>query len=314
MIKIQGSQYPSDFEAKKAMTDVGKQLAAKGYGIASDGSLSVRVGPNAVWVTADDSQKGSLTQDMIVKVDLDGKPMLGTRGKTLPEEMKIHLKIYREHPEIRAVVHGYPPKAVAMGIRGMGIVSAGFTKTLRKLGDVPVVSYTGGDQDALAVSGCVSAHRGVLLQNNGCMAWGNTPAEAFSMLEAMEYYADVMSASGLHTEAKAPGQPMENAAAVRAWEEILPKLNGVTGIVRPGERPERRKEAPVISGQTSDVIHNTVSLTGKQNAVPEAVPGSGIPKKTMDRTANKAADRATDKPKEDVMAEVVRRTMQSFQL
>lgn len=301
MIKIQGSQYPSDFEAKKAMTDVGRQMAAKGYGVASDGSLSVRVGPNAVWVTADDSQKGSLTQDMIVKVDLDGKPMLGARGKTLPEEMKIHLKIYREHPEVRAVVHGYPPKAVAMGIRGMGIVSAGFTKTLRKLGDVPVVPYTGGDQDALAVSGCVSAHRGVLLQNNGCMAWGNTSSEAFSMLEAMEYYAAVMAASGWHADAKAPGQPKEIAVETRTQEEMLPKLNGVTGLVRPGERPVRREETPVISGQTSDVIHNTASVVWKQKEVPVAAQVPVTPKKV------------TEKPKEDVMAEVVRRTMQSFQ-
>ena len=310
MIKIQGSQYPSDFEAKKAMTEVGKQMAAKGYGVASDGSLSVRVGPNAVWMTADDSRKGNLTQDMIVKVDLDGKPMLGARGKTLPEEMRIHLKIYREHPEIRAVVHGYPPKAVAMGIRGVGIVSAGFTKTLRKLGDVPVVPYTGGDQDAQTVSGCVPAHRGVLLQNNGCMAWGNTPAEAFSMLEAMEYYGAVISASGGYAEAEAPGHPKENAAEISVQEERLPKLNGVTGLVRPGERPGRREGTPVISGLTSDVIHNTESVARKQNAVPEAVRIPGTPKKAMDKVSNKA----TDKPKEEVMAEVVRRTVQGFQL
>ena len=52
---IQGVRYLSDFEAKKAMTDVGKRMAEKGYVIASDGSLSVRVGPNAVWITVGDS-------------------------------------------------------------------------------------------------------------------------------------------------------------------------------------------------------------------------------------------------------------------
>lgn len=341
MIRIQGSQYPSDFEAKKAMTDVGKQMAAKGYGIASDGSLSVRVGPNAVWVTADDAQKGSLTQDMFVKVDLDGKPMLGARGKTLPEEMKIHLKIYREHPEIRAVVHGYPPAAVAMGIRGEGIVSAGFTKTLRKLGDVPVVPYTGGDQDALTVSGCASGHRGVLLQNNGCMTWANSPAEAFSMLEAMEYYGTVMAAAGRRSEAvaaaavQAVDRTQGYAAGRDSQEDRIPVLNGVTGLVRPrdradermGKRPERGGDMPVISGQTSDVIHNTEGAGLQENAaqiVPQTVPqivpqtvSQTIPQavKEPQRAAAPAAPKkVTDKPKEDVMAEVVRRTMQNFHL
>lgn len=279
MIKIQGNQYPSDFEAKKAMTEVGKQMAEKGYGIGSDGSLSVRVGPNAVWVTAEEAVKGSLTQDLIVKVDLDGKPMLGARGKTLPEEMKIHLKLYREHPQIRAVVHGYPPTAVAMGIRGEEIRSAGFTKTLRKLGDVPVVPYTGGDQDALAVSSCAANSKGVLLAGNGCMTWGSSTMEAFAMMEAVAYYGTVMEAMG-------PPQAVssERSRAKAAWtdSEPSPSLSGVTALVRPGECPERIEETPDISEKTSDVIHNI--------------------------------SKVTEKPKEDVMAEVVRRTMQGFHL
>lgn len=323
MIKIQGNQYPSDFEAKKTMADAAKQMAAKGYGVASDGSLSVRVGPNAVWVTADDAQKGNLTQDMIVKVDLDGKPMLGARGKMLPEEMKIHLKIYRDHPEIRAVVHGYPPAAVAMGLKGMGIVSAGFTKTLRKLGDVPVVPYTGGDQDALAVSGCATGNRGVLLQKNGCMAWGASPAEALSMLEAMEYYAAVMSAAGQCREV-AVDIPCESGVTVRSQEEGLPfpKLNGVTGLIRPGDRPGMRTEKPVISGKTSDVIHS-MDDAGRQTGAGQIPDLSGVPTASVVPSATASPvsypapavpKKVTEKPKEDVMAEVVRRTMQGFQL
>lgn len=296
MIKIQGNQYPSDFEAKKAMTDVGRQMAAKGYGIGSDGSLSVRVGPNAVWVTADEAVKGSLTQDMIVKVDLDGRPMLGARGKTLPEEMKIHLKIYREHSEIRAVVHGYPPAAVAMGIRGEGIRSAGFTKTLRKLGDVPVTSYTGGDQDAQAASSSAVNSKGILLANNGCMTWGSSVIEAFSMMEAVEYYGTVMAAMG---SPRQTGLFVENRVLSGSEpEEILPELSGVTGLVRPGERRERAGDMAFIPVETSDVIHNVLE-----------------PEQPIVEPLSTAAPRkVTEKPKEDVMAEVVRRTMQGFHL
>ena len=49
---IQGVTYLSDFEAKKAIMEMARRLEAKGWLVAGDGSMSVRVGPQAVWVTA----------------------------------------------------------------------------------------------------------------------------------------------------------------------------------------------------------------------------------------------------------------------
>ena len=48
---IQGVTYLSDFEAKKAIMEMARRLEAKGWLVAGDGSMSVRVGPQAVWVT-----------------------------------------------------------------------------------------------------------------------------------------------------------------------------------------------------------------------------------------------------------------------
>ena len=48
---IQGVTYLSDFEAKKAIIEMARRLEAKGWLVAGDGSMSVRVGPQAVWVT-----------------------------------------------------------------------------------------------------------------------------------------------------------------------------------------------------------------------------------------------------------------------
>lgn len=271
MIKIQGNHYMSDFEAKKAMTEAGRLMEEKGYVIATDGSLSVKTGPNALWVTVEDARKNAMTQDMMVKVDLDGKSVFGARDKTLPEELKIHLKLYRENPDIRAVIHGYPPLATAMGIRGMGIEQAGFTKTLRKLGKVPVIPYTGGDRDAQAVSLLSGSSKGVLLQNNGCMAWGVTPFEALDMLEAMEYYGKVI-------------ERFEEISRPAESQKIPVKLKGVTELTKPGQMKESSKPE-FFSEETSDVIHCTINRKEKP-----------------------------EKSKEDVMAEVVRKTMQNFHL
>lgn len=105
---IQGVTYLSDFEAKKAIMEMARRLEAKGWLVAGDGSMSVRVGPQAVWVTVAGADKAALTQDMLVRVDMNGKAMLSAKPKPLPEDLPIHLKIYQENENAQCVMHTYP--------------------------------------------------------------------------------------------------------------------------------------------------------------------------------------------------------------
>lgn len=119
------------------------------------------------------------------------------------------------------------------------------------------------------------------------------------MMEAVEYYGTVMAAMGsrVQTVPHQTAQRLEQRMAP-APEEHFPGLSGVTGLVRPGQRQERREVTPVISEITSDVIHN---ISEKE---PDQKPALQQP----------SVQKVTEKPKADVMAEVVRRTMQGFQL
>ena len=101
---IQGVTYLSDFEAKKAIMEMARRLEAKGWLVAGDGSMSVRVGPQAVWVTVAGADKAALTQDMLVRVDMNGKAMLSAKPKPLPEDLPIHLKIYQENENAQCVM------------------------------------------------------------------------------------------------------------------------------------------------------------------------------------------------------------------
>ena len=112
---IQGVTYLSDFEAKKAIMEMARRLEAKGWLVAGDGSMSVRVGPQAVWVTVAGADKAALTQDMLVRVDMNGKAMLSAKPKPLPEDLPIHLKIYQENENAQCVMHTYPACAAVMG-------------------------------------------------------------------------------------------------------------------------------------------------------------------------------------------------------
>ena len=118
---IQGVTYLSDFEAKKAIMEMARRLEAKGWLVAGDGSMSVRVGPQAVWVTVAGADKAALTQDMLVRVDMNGKAMLSAKPKPLPEDLPIHLKIYQENENAQCVMHTYPACAAVMGMQGQTV-------------------------------------------------------------------------------------------------------------------------------------------------------------------------------------------------
>ena len=122
---IQGIRYASDFEAKKLMIEIGKSRDEKGYTLAQDGSMSVRVGPNAVWITIQDSENGALTQGDFIRVDLNGKSMNHSPDACLPEDLEIRYatahvvpglddffaqpKDLRKHPQFRLERLHIPP-------------------------------------------------------------------------------------------------------------------------------------------------------------------------------------------------------------
>ena len=193
---IQGVTYLSDFEAKKAIIEAARRMEAKGFLVAGDGSLSVRVGPSAVWVTISGADKAALTQDMLVRVDLNGKQMLSARAKPLPEDLPIHLKIYKENDSVQCMLHAYPPCAAIMGLQGQSVQPTAFSPAVRTLGRVQLLPGQAAEPQAQAVSLLCRTDKGVLLQNDGCMTWGKTPAEAAQMLSALDHYCRVMARLG----------------------------------------------------------------------------------------------------------------------
>ena len=86
--------YPTDAQAKAAILEAGRKIYQRGLVAANDGNLSVRVGENALWVTPTGVSKGAMTEEMLVKLDLDGNVLEGTRKPS--SETKMHLRIYRE--------------------------------------------------------------------------------------------------------------------------------------------------------------------------------------------------------------------------
>lgn len=192
MIKINGIQYMTDFEAKKAIIEIGKRMYFKGFVASNDGNISVKVGPNAVWATPTGVSKGYMTPDMLVKLDLNGKVILG-RSKP-SSEIKMHLRVYSENPEVMAVTHAHPPAATSFAIAGLQLDRAILPEAVVNLGAVPIAPYaTPSTQEVPdSIAQYCRSHNAVLLANHGALTWGRDAFEAYYRLESLEYYAMVM--------------------------------------------------------------------------------------------------------------------------
>ncbi len=186
------SKYLSSKEAKDAILDIGQRMYVRAFVAANDGNISVRVSENEVWATPTGVSKGFMNKDMLVKVDLDGKILKGNRKPS--SELKMHLRAYKENPDIKAVVHAHPPLCTSFGIAGIELNEPILAEAVITLGDVPIVPYAelGSDEIPKAIAPYCHTHNGVILANHGVVTWGDEPYAAYYRLESMEYYANIM--------------------------------------------------------------------------------------------------------------------------
>lgn len=183
--------YPTDQQAKAQILAAGRKIYQRGLVAANDGNLSVRVGENALWMTPTGVCKGDMTEEMLVKLDLDGTLLEGTRKPS--SESRMHLRIYREDPAIRAVVHAHPPAATAFACAGLPLDRPVLQEAVVFLGSVPVAPFAlpGSQAVADSVAPFIRDHRALLLEYHGAVTWGDTMEQAHYRLECLEQVAQV---------------------------------------------------------------------------------------------------------------------------
>ena len=185
------NDYPSDFEAKKSIIEVGRRMYAKSFVAANDGNISCKVSDDTIWCTPTGVSKGYMTDDMLVLMRLNGEVL---RGQLKPSsEIKMHLRVYQENPAMKAVVHAPPPAATSYAVAGLPLNQAILTEAILCLGEVPLAPYAmpGTEEVPDSIAPFVKSHNGCLLANHGALTWGSTLMDAWMRMESIEYYATV---------------------------------------------------------------------------------------------------------------------------
>lgn len=189
MHRSKQTQYLSDQDAVEQILEIGRRMYAKNYVAANDGNITCMVSPTTLWTTPTGVSKGYMTKEMLIKVDLDGYILQGTQKPS--SELKMHLRVYLENPDLTACVHAHPPAATAFAIAGIALDRPILPEAIVQLGVVPVAPYAApGTQEVPdSIAPYCRTHNGVLLANHGALTWGTSPMQAYMRMESLEYYA-----------------------------------------------------------------------------------------------------------------------------
>jgi L-fuculose-phosphate aldolase len=178
-------------QARADIVEVGRRLWERGYVASNDGNISVRLDESRLITTPKNVSKGFMTPDMMVITDLDGKKISGERDPS--SELKMHLEVYRNRPDARAVVHAHPPTATGFAVAGIALDRAVLAEVITTLGSIPIADYATPSTEELpaAVRKYVKAHDGLLLANHGALALAGDVMSAYYRMETIEHFAKI---------------------------------------------------------------------------------------------------------------------------
>lgn len=182
---------PSRAAAAAEVVRACRRLDARGLVAGAEGNVSVRLAADRLLVTPSGRTKGELTTADLVEVDLDGC----THGPGhASSELRMHLRIYAERPDVGAVVHAHPPTATGFGVAGEDLLAPVLPEIILLVGGVPLVPFAvpGGDELADVIAPYIRRHHAILLANHGVTTVGASVDEALQRMESVEQAARIV--------------------------------------------------------------------------------------------------------------------------
>lgn len=174
--------------ARDQITLFGKSLFERGYGCGSSGNISVRL-EDGIVISPTNSSLGRLDPAALSKIGFDGRHLSGAKPS---KEGFLHLAMYEERPEMRAVVHLHSTHSVAVStLRDLDptdLLPPITAYYVMRVGRLPLVPYFPPGDLALAHAvRAVARHaHAMLLANHGPVVAGKSLDDAVYAAEELE--------------------------------------------------------------------------------------------------------------------------------
>lgn len=180
--------------ARKRLEECCHLLYERNLTASAGGNMSVRLNDGEILITPSGVNKGLVSGEDMVKMDMDGNVISGGKPSI---EHRFHLGLYKANPETNAVVHCHPLYCLAASLRDGRIKSDLTPEGVLLLDIVPTVRYETPGSDALvdAIMECSDAPA-MLMAKHGALTQGRTLEEAFNRMEEMEFQAHLQIIAG----------------------------------------------------------------------------------------------------------------------
>lgn len=177
---------------KEKICDIGRRIYQNGFVAANDGNITVKLSKTEFLTTPTGISKGYLTPEMIVKVNENGEILEGTYQPS--SEVKVHLNVYKEREDVKAVVHAHPPFATALAVAHLPMDRYILPEAVFNLGAVPIVPYAQPSTQDLAdgLIPYLQKYDAYILENHGTVTVGSDLIKAYYKTETLEYNAKIM--------------------------------------------------------------------------------------------------------------------------
>jgi L-fuculose-phosphate aldolase len=175
----------------KDIVDICHRLYAKGFVTATDGNVSVRLENENILTTRTAINKGLVTENDLVEVDLSGSVLT---GNNLPStEIGMHLYLYSQRPDVNAVVHAHPPYATGFATARQPLNECLFPEVIVGLGAIPLAEYATPSTEEVSKSlePYVKIADAILLANHGVVTYGKDLWDAYFKMEKVEHAAHI---------------------------------------------------------------------------------------------------------------------------
>ncbi|MGH6616933.1 methylthioribulose 1-phosphate dehydratase [Sphingomonas sp.] len=186
-------------EARSGIVAVGRWLDSKGWAPATSGNYSVRLDDSSFAVTVSGRHKGRLSEDDVMRVDASGASL---DGKKPSAETALHLALYRDFPDVGAVLHSHSATAVGL-TRAFPELTGWILQGHEMLKALPgntthetrvILPIVDNSQDMAVIDAKMSSllvkpgsAPAYLIRAHGLYGWGKDLAEAERVIEAVEW-------------------------------------------------------------------------------------------------------------------------------
>jgi len=181
-------------ELKELMVEIGRRIWTRGYVASNDGNFTVRLNEHELLTTPTGVSKGFMTTDMIIKVDNTGTPVTPNPKFKPSSEVKMHLEVYKERPDVNAVVHAHPQYATSFAVAGIPMDKCVLPEAVLSIGSVPIAKY--GLPSSMEIPEAIREYikntDAVLLANHGALTLGSDLLNAYHKMETLEHTASIV--------------------------------------------------------------------------------------------------------------------------